>query len=37
MFRGSWAVLADPRAPLDDGLALKMLHEVVMGLGTYIE
>ncbi|OJT11648.1 hypothetical protein TRAPUB_11838 [Trametes pubescens] len=36
VFRGSWSVLGDPHVALDDGLALKKLHEVVLGLGACV-
>ena len=37
VFCGSWSVLADPAATFDDSLAMKTLHEVVMGVRAYIE
>ncbi|KAI1786118.1 hypothetical protein LXA43DRAFT_1035150 [Ganoderma leucocontextum] len=37
VFCGSWSVLAGPAATLDDSLAMKTLHEVVMGVRAYIE
>ena len=37
VFCGSWSVLSDPTATFDDSLAMKTLHEVVMGVRAYIE
>lgn len=36
VFRGSWSVLGDPNVALDDSLALKKLHEVVLGMGACV-
>ncbi|KAI0367870.1 hypothetical protein BV20DRAFT_969937 [Pilatotrama ljubarskyi] len=36
VFKGSWVVLGDPNATLDDALVLKKLHEVVLGTGAYV-
>ena len=37
VFHGAWTVSVDPKTVVDDGLALKTLHEVVMGLGAFVE
>ncbi|KAI0357167.1 hypothetical protein OH77DRAFT_1519599 [Trametes cingulata] len=36
IFKGSWVVLGDPKATVDDGLVLKKLHEIVLGTGAYV-
>ncbi|EJF60902.1 hypothetical protein DICSQDRAFT_181129 [Dichomitus squalens LYAD-421 SS1] len=36
VFNGSWAVITDPKVVFDDALALRTLHEVVMGIGAFI-
>ncbi|KAI0739685.1 hypothetical protein C8Q80DRAFT_1274733 [Daedaleopsis nitida] len=36
VFRGSWAVLADPSAACDDSTALKTLHDIVRGIDACI-
>ncbi|KAI0808243.1 hypothetical protein C8Q74DRAFT_123107 [Fomes fomentarius] len=36
VFRGTWAILVDPKVTCDDALALKTLHDVVKGVGVCI-